>query len=290
MTLIEAVKIRKSCRTYSGETVEPEKLVELKRFLESNNKTVFGSKLRFHLLDFSEPELGDLKKLTTYGVIQGARHFIVGAVKRQPMAMEDYGYCMEKNILKATSLELGTCILGGTFKRSGFAEKIGMGEDEVLPVISPVGYARRRKSIVDRIFHLVAASGTRKPWNELFYLDNGTPLSPDDQNLGGYKTPLECVRLAPSAMNKQPWRVVRGKGEEHIFHFYLKRTPGYEKSIQDIKLQNVDMGIALCHFEVSARELGLEGSWEVQNPQIRIDNWEYIATWAGQGRQVQRST
>jgi nitroreductase len=283
MIFIEAIQIRKSCRTYSGENIEPGKLDELKRFLESNNKTVFGSKLRFHLLDFSEPEIGDLRRLSTYGVIQGARQFIVGAVKKQPLAMEDYGYCMEKNILMATSLGLGTCILGGTFKRSGFAEKIGMGEDETLPVISPVGYARQRKSIVDSIFHLVAGSDRRKPWNEIFYLDNGNPLFPDDQNLGEYKTPLECVRLAPSAMNKQPWRVVIGKGEMSVFHFYLKRTPGYEKSIKDVKLQNVDMGLALCHFEVSAKELGLKGSWEVQNPQIKTENWEYVATWVDHG-------
>jgi hypothetical protein len=124
------------------------------------------------------------------------------------------------------------------------------------------------------------------PWDKLFYLNNGNPLSPDDQNLGEYKTPLECVRLAPYAMNKQPWRVGRGKGEISVFHFYLMRPPGYEKSIKDVKLQNVDMGIALCHFEVSAKELGLNGSWEVQNPQIKTENWEYVASWVDHGSRL----
>jgi hypothetical protein len=80
-----------------------------------------------------------LKNLTTYGVIKGTRQFIVGTAERQSKAMEDYGYCMERNILKATSLGLGTCRLGGTFKRSGFADKIGIKENELLPAISPVG-------------------------------------------------------------------------------------------------------------------------------------------------------
>ena len=117
MTIIETITIRKSCRTYSDRAIEPEKLSELRQFLASNIKTPFGSKVRFQLIDFNEMEIGELKNLTTYGVIKGARQFIVGAVEKQTKAMEDYGYCMEKNILKATSMGLGTCWLGGTFIR-----------------------------------------------------------------------------------------------------------------------------------------------------------------------------
>ncbi|MCE5265342.1 MAG: hypothetical protein LLG97_17650 [Deltaproteobacteria bacterium] len=83
--------------------------------------------------------------------------------------------------------------------------------------------------------------------------------------------------MAPSASNKQPWRIIRGRGD--AFHFYLKRTPGYESLIKDIKLQNVDMGIAMSHFDLSARELGLKGNWKVDDPQIKSDGMEYIVSW-----------
>jgi nitroreductase len=277
MTIIETIKIRKSCRTYSDRAIEPEKLSELLQFLASNTKTPFGSRVRFHLIDFNEMEIGALKNLTTYGVIKGARQFIVGTVEKQPMAMEDYGYCMEKNILKATSMGLGTCWLGGTFKRSGFTDTIGMQEGELLPVISPIGYPRDTRSVVDKMFRFVASSDKRKPWNELFYFNDIDNLL-DDQNSGSFKTPLECVRLAPSASNKQPWRIIKGKGSD-TFHFYLKRTLGYENLVKDIKLQNVDMGIAMCHFELSVGELGLTGNWNVSNPQIESAGMEYIVSW-----------
>ena len=277
MTIIETIQTRKSCRTYSNRAIEPEKLAELRQFLALNTKTPFGSKVRFDLIDFNKLEIGELKKLTTYGVIKGARQFIVGTVIKQSKAMEDYGYCMEKNILKATSMGLGICLLGGTFKRSGFAGKISLGENELLPVISPVGYASDKRSVVDRMFRFVAASDKRKPWHELFYLhDIDTVL--DKENSGGLDTPLECVRIAPSASNKQPWRIIKGKGQD-AFHFYLKRTPGYENLVKDIKLQNVDMGIAICHFELSAKELGLKGDWNVNDPQIKSDDMEYIVSW-----------
>lgn len=282
MTMIETVKIRKSCRTYSDRTIEPEKLAELRQFLASNTMTPFGSKVRFLLIDFNELERGELKNLTTYGVIKGARQFIVGTLEKQPMALEDYGYCMEKNILKATSMGLATCWLGGTFKRSGFAGKINLGANELLPVISPVGYASDQRSVVDKMFRFVGSSDKRKTWNELFYLHNiDTAL--DKENSGVFGTPLECVRLAPSASNKQPWRIIKGKGRD-AFHFYLKRTPGYESLIKDIKLQNVDMGIAMCHFDLSARDLGLKGDWNIDDPRIKSDGMEYIASWMAHNR------
>jgi nitroreductase len=277
MTIIETIQTRKSCRTYSDRAIELEKLAELKHFLASNRATPLGSKVRFLLLDFNELEMSELKNLTTYGVIKGARQFIVGAVGKQPRAMEDYGYCMERNILKATSMGLGTCWLGGTFKRSGFADKININEGELLPAISPVGYSRDKRSVVDKVFRFVAASDKRKSRHELFYLhDTDTFL--DKEKSGRFDTPLECVRIAPSASNKQPWRIIKGR-DQNTFHLYLKRTPGYENIIKDVSLQNVDMGIAMCHFDLSAKELGLNGGWNVNDPQIKSDGMEYVASW-----------
>jgi hypothetical protein len=46
-------------------------------------------------------------------------------------------------------------------------------------------------------------------------------------------------------------------------------------------LQRIDMGIAMCHFDLAARELGLAGTWEASEPEIaRPDGLtEYTATW-----------
>jgi hypothetical protein len=260
----------------------------LRQFLASNTKAPFGSKVRSQLIDFNEMEIGALKNLTTYGVIKGARQFIVGTVEKNPRAMEDCGYCMEKNILQATSMGLGTCWLGGTFKRSGFADAMNMNESELLPVITPVGYSREKRSVIDRIFRFVATSDKRKPWNELFYLHD-TDHFLDDPNSAGYGTPLECVRLAPSASNKQPWRIIKDNGRD-VYHFYLKRTPGYENMIKDIKLQNVDMGIAMCHFELSAKELGLKGRWSTDDPHTQKDDMEYIVSWAASEKGIANET
>ena len=92
---------------------------------------------------------------------------------------------------------------------------------------------------------------------------------------GIWNLPLEMVRLAPSATNKQPWRAVAKKDR---VHFYEKKTKGYAKeSTGDI--QKVDLGIALCHFEIAAEERRLKGRFIQTDPGIPVEeDTEYIAT------------
>ncbi|MBP1738903.1 MAG: nitroreductase [Deltaproteobacteria bacterium] len=277
MTIVDAIKSRVSCRTYSNKAVEADKIAKLAASLKTGTETPFGSKIRFELLNFDEMDTKAFRSLGTYGVIRGARQFIAGAVTDQPKAMEDCGYAMEKNILLATSMGLGTCWLGGTFNRTGFAQKMSLAENELLPAVTPVGYPGDHRSLIEKAFRFSAGSDHRKPWGELFYEGNMDTLLTKDA-AGGYATPLECVRTGPSASNKQPWRIIKGKGS---FHFYIQRTPGYDRYFKPIRLQNIDMGIAMCHFELSARESGLSGRWEVQDPQIRSGDMEYLVSWIG---------
>jgi hypothetical protein len=102
----------------------------------------------------------------------------------------------------------------------------------------------------------------------------------------GFAAVLEGVRMAPSASNKQPWRIVRTGAD---WHFYLQRTKGYGKGspifrlLRLTDLQRVDLGIALCHFELAAREAGLAGEWVLDEPDIGTlsPGVQYTATWRG---------
>jgi len=74
---------------------------------------------------------------------------------------------------------------------------------------------------------------------------------------GRYREALALVRLAPSASNKQPWRVLY-ESKKNVFHFFLKRSRQY-KIMGISHLQDIDLGIAMSHFEMAARELALQG-------------------------------
>lgn len=273
-TLAGAIRIRVSCRTYDGKLPGEKTKERLRTFFRGNTSGPFGNALRFELIDLTEAEREELKSLGTYGVVRGASLFIAGAVRKGPRAMEDYGYGMERNILFATSLGLGTCWLGGTLNRAGFARKIRMEGDELMPAISPVGYPAGTRSLTDRTFRFMAGSDRRKPWQEIFF--DGRPGNPlTRENAGVLAEALEAVRLGPSASNRQPWRVVL---EGTSCHFFLQRTPGYDKMTGEIKLQDVDMGIAQCHFELAAGELGVRGGWREAKPAFDAGTLEYVVS------------
>ena len=48
-------------------------------------------------------------------------------------------------------------------------------------------------------------------------------------------------------------------------------------------LQRIDMGIAMCHFELTLKELAMEGEWIVHDPGIANGEGllHYTATWVG---------
>lgn len=277
VSVTELIKCRTSLRSYDGRSVEAAMREKLEAFMAAPGPSLFGSAVRFQLLN-GGPREGE-KLPGTYGVIKGALNYVAGAVRKGPMDMEDFGYLFEKVILYAADLGLATCWIGGTLNRTSFAERMGLDGGEILPAISPVGYAASRRTIRDSVMRFSAGSKKRKSWERLFFRDGfDTPLG--ERDAGPWAVPLEMVRLAPSATNKQPWRVMIN---ETGVHFFLQRNPTYSKIFPGIDLQRIDMGIAFCHFDLTLREIKRTGTWarvDVDAGQIP-PRTEYIASWIG---------
>jgi nitroreductase len=279
--ITEIIRARSSWRSYDGRPLEPGDRARLEESIAALGPGPFGGRVRLRLVEASAGARAELKKLGTYGMVRGARTFLAGAIKQAPMDMEDYGCVFERVVLYATALELGTCWLGASFNRSAFARAIDLGKNETLPAVSPVGYVASSRTAVDAVTRFFARAKKRKPWRELFFNGAfGRPLS--REAAGPYADVLEMVRLGPSASNRQPWRLLRdGRG---VFHLFLRRTRGYNSKLINVAggdLQRLDMGIACCHFELAARELGLEGRWEVlAPPEIDLPaRTTYVASW-----------
>jgi len=276
-SITTTIQKRRSWRSYEDRPI-PQAIVDsLERVIADPLVGPFGERVRCVLLNARAVGGQGTKKLGTYGVIKNAPFFLVGAVETRTRAMEDFGYVFESIVLKATELGLQTCWLGGTLQRERFGQMLSVSTDEIVPAVSPVGYARAKRSLVDVTFRTVAGSKRRKSWRELFFDGSfAQPLSQDQA--GVWKDILEMVRLAPSASNHQPWRVVRDR-EASVYHLYLARTAGYRRLFA-VDIQKIDMGIAMCHVSLAARELGVEGVWEERAPELGAlpERTHYIAS------------
>jgi len=269
----ESVKKRYSVRNYKEQEVELDKRKAIESFVNSLDNP-FGKKVNFHYLD--NWEMKDEDKLGTYGVIKGAMQYIGTAIKLEPMALEALGYELEAVILYLAHLELGTCWLGGTFNRKGFAKAMNIKEDEIFPIITPYGYAATKKHMKEIVMRKMIKADRRKEWNQLFYInDFQTPLT--KEKAGDLEVPLEMVRLGPSASNKQPWRILI---KDNACHFYEYKQPGYSDSFP-YDIQRIDMGIAAAHFDFSVKEKGLKGYFDTKCVlELELpDHMEYVFSW-----------
>ena len=270
----KAIRTRKSIRTYTDEAIEPKIKQNIIDFMQSNSVGIFGTKVDFYWIDSSSDEFKDVK-LGTYGVISGTKSFITGKIGNSDRNFEDFGYCMEKLVLFCTQLNIGTCWLGGTYNKTAFSTAVGLQEEELIPAITPVGYFGTKKRTIDKMFRYMAGSDNRKPFDELFFSKTFSgKLTEKEKDTYGFF--LEMVRLAPSASNKQPWRVVV---DNQVLHFFLKRTPNYAKNIMHADLQRVDMGIAIAHLELALQEKNMPHRWTVEKPDLDLDDMtEYTAS------------
>ncbi len=282
-SILPIIQQRYSCRNYASTPLSSDLQRAITDYIRQLPAGPFQKPSRFELIAATDQDRSALRGLGTYGFIKNPLAFIIGAAEEGPLAMEDFGFRMEQIILYLTGLGLGTCWLGGTFTRSAFAQKIEASGQEILPAVISLGYPGQDDHLVGSMVQRSINPRDRLAWGALFF-DNqfGNPLSPVASE--PYAIPLEMVRLAPSASNRQPWRILR-QGQR--WHFYLQRTPRYrEMSLSRFTgiadMQRIDMGIAMCHFELAARDCGLAGSWQINEPEIELPDplTSYIVSWS----------
>lgn len=269
----EAVKKRYSVRNYQEQEIELDKRKAIESFIDSLDNPL-GNKVKFHYLD--NKDIKNEENLGTYGVIKGANQYIGTTIKLEPMALEALGYEFEAVVLYLAHLGLGTCWLGGTFNREGFADAMKIKEGEVFPIITPYGYATTNKHEKEIEMRKMIQADHRKEWNQLFYKNDFQSLLTKEES-DDLTFPLEMVRLAPSASNKQPWRILLKDG---VCHFYEYKEPGYSEMFP-YDIQRIDIGIAAAHFDFSVKEKGIKGHFDTAyQPDLELpEHMEYVFSW-----------
>ena len=261
------IRDRRSVRTYDGREVSRTDLEKLSACM-AKLENPYGIPVTCKLLD------GKVQKLSC-PVAAGTDLYIGAKAKKVPHMEEAFGYSFELLVLYAQSLGLGTVWVGGTMDRKAFEEAMELTGEERMPCMTPIGYPAEKLSIKENLMRKGVKADSRAPFGELFFQDDfNTPLTPE--KAGKLAHPLEMVRWAPSAVNKQPWRAVV---KDNAVHFYIKHAKGYvSESVGD--MQKIDMGIALCHFALTAAEDGLDAQFSLSDPGIPTGpDTEYIASY-----------
>lgn len=260
----ELIKKRKSVRTYDGRELTAEDRKSLEEYVGALTNP-FDIPVEFRLLDVKEFGLSS-------PVITGANTYLAAKVKRVENFEIAFGYSFEKACLYALSLGVGTVMLAASLNRKAFEKAMEVKEDEVLAVASPVGYPAAKRSLRESLMRSGIKADERFDFEKL-YFDGSFEKSLTKERAGDFAEALEMVRLAPSAVNKQPWRAVVDGDRVHFYE---------QKSVKDSPLgdvQKVDMGIALAHFDLTMEEDGVSGAFVCADPGLALpENVHYIVT------------
>jgi nitroreductase len=266
MKTLEIARKRRSVRTFDGKGLSPEDAKKIMDFAEQADNP-YGLAIAWKLLDAEKDGL-------TTPVIVGTDVFIGGKMQRAPHTEEAFGYSFERVVLFAEELGIGTTWIAGTMDRAAFEKAMELSEGEVMPCVSPLGYPAEKMSIRETVMRSSIKADSRMAFGEVFF-DGSFEKPLTEEAAGRLAEAFEAVRIGPSAVNRQPWRIVLCGSKAH---FYEKGSKGLGGNDWDI--QKVDLGIALCHFELAARDLGFAPVFEIGDPGLSAPaNVKYIASY-----------
>lgn len=191
-----------------------------------------------------------------YGKVKDAPAFIAFIGNTENLNVQEHvGYTGEGVILEAESMNLATCWVAGFFRRKAVEALIPISKNERVMAITPIGYAAKRQSLEERLMSGFGLSHRRKKLSELV-----TGLD-ESEWPNWIKISLEAARLAPSAVNRQPWRFYIESNSITVSVNAMKREYGISKRLC--------CGIAMLHIETAALNYEKKGNWEFLNqPQV----------------------
>jgi nitroreductase len=220
---------RLSVRKYKDQTFNQDVTNQIQKLLDSSEPLFKDATYQLNFVTDGQTFqklLGGI--IGSYGKVR-APHYLVASIVKDELNQLNIGYVLESLVLQLTKMNIGTCWIGGGIKQDLFKGFFHL-DDQLTPVIViALGYPDSSINFRTRIKDI-----KRKPIEELII----GALNDEQREV------MEYVRIAPSAVNLQPWRY---QFENDLVHVYrVKHNFILKKLVED---QNtIDLGISICHF------------------------------------------
>ncbi|MGM0380036.1 MAG: nitroreductase family protein [Bacillota bacterium] len=245
--MIDLIKRRKSIRTYKKDEIEKEKIKKVKEFINDEEKLngPLDNKIDVRLVKASKINKNDF---FSYGYIKNPEYYIVGITDNNDNAYIDLGYILEKLVLYLTELNIGTCWLGTIDTQDNIKEILDINEKYYVPACISIGKIDKPRLFEKFMKFFIGLKNTSF---KDFYLGDIEKINPK------VKKSIKLLSQAPSSINSKPWRILN---EDDFYYFYIKTNSKRKK------MNKIDLGIGMYHFETVLKELGITGMWYVEYP------------------------
>lgn len=239
MELYDSITKRKSTRKYLPEMLSREQLTEIMAFVAAMKPLHPEIKTRIELAG-----VADVKGM----VSAKSPHYLLLYSENREGYLPNAGFLLQQADLYLSSQGLGSCWLG--MAKTTAPDRDGL------------------KYVIMLAFGKAQGDPHRSSISEF----NRRPLS---EISSGNDDRLEAVRLAPSATNSQPWYFVCDGGDIHIY----RKKLGKLKAAMYGTMNQIDMGIALCHMWLTSEHTNRKFSFSIQEDMMPpVDGYEWLGT------------
>lgn len=254
----------KSVREFKNKKISQKYFKEIEDYIKNSKKLL--PKIDFELKIFNKEDVySKLQNIAGYnGHMIEAPHYIIILSQVENGYIENSGYIGERLILKSRSLDIDSCWV--TFDDSDkIKEKLKISSDKEVTAIIALGYAQDAKLKSKR-------TSDRLGIEEIVYMNEwGNNASIDELEERGLLDAFSYARMAPSTLNRQPWRFIIDGGDLVLAVKKDGFTSEYEKCI--------DAGIAMLYFGLIIDTTMFDLNWRVNSPSkeyIIDDNYEIM--------------
>lgn len=254
LDLFDLMRARRSCRSFQTRKLASADYNELMESVQCHSKALMlgQSPVRFEYI--SAP-------LTVWPTVNASEFLVAIAPKEYDRtAVIDVGRSLQKIVMDATRMGLGTCWIGPGADHASIMRDLGDRfdpEKDHIICVCAVGYKSRYIPLFIHIFN--AQFYRRLPLSELFFADVGLeqPLDIDAPPFKCFGRTFEICQWAPSSYNGQTTRgvaVMDGDADAPClerFDFYQTTESRYYAPVA--------AGIWCSNWEMGCKALGIHG-------------------------------
>lgn len=230
MTELEALKERHSVRKYIDRPMGDATIALLRDKIAELNKE---GDLHMQLV-VNEPKAFS-GGILSYGKFSGVSNYIMVIGKESDRLERNAGYYGEKLVIYAQQLGLRTCWVGLTYKKIPGVFKVGT--DEKVVCCIAIGYGE--------------SDGVNRKSKRPDQVSNISADTPD-----WFAKGVEAALLAPTAVNQQKFRFTYIPAASSGSKPKLRAEKGFSL----VGYTRIDLGIAMCNFEIAAGKENFD--WE----------------------------
>ncbi|HKJ28390.1 MAG TPA: nitroreductase family protein [Anaerolineales bacterium] len=254
LDIFDLMRVRHSCRAFQTQPLTPNDLNELMESVRIHKSAPQTGKTPIRLEYIAAP-------MNVWPVVN-ATEFLVAITPKayERVAIMDVGRTLQKVVIDATRMGLGTCWIGPGADHVSIQQHLGDRfdpEDEHIICVCAVGYPSRHIPMFVRMFNRQFRQ--RHPLSALFYTDADftQPLDVDTLPFKRFGRIYEVCQWAPSSYNGQTTRcvAVTGKKDRSLrFDFYSATASRYYAPVA--------VGIWCANWEMGCDDLSIDGHFE----------------------------